>query len=56
MRAAIDFAASSAAGDICCGCQDSSTSPSAWRWPIGSQKCSAGPVGPVVRTVSRVIS
>ena len=29
MRAAIDFAASSAAGDICCGCQDSSTSPSA---------------------------
>ena len=26
------------------------------RWPIGSQKCTAGPVGPVVRTVSSVIS
>ena len=56
MRAAMERAASSAASDSCWGCHVSNGPPSACRWPIGSQNCTAGPDGSAVRTVSRVIS
>ena len=54
IRAAIDFAASSAAGERCCGCHDSRVSPSPRWWPIGSQNDTDGPAAPTVRTVSSV--
>lgn len=52
IRAAIDFAASIAAGLIFCGCQDSSTRPPAPRCPIGEQNSIAGPAAPSLRTAS----